>query len=471
MTQTAAAPALPAAPGRPTDREHLFTRMWAAAALAHVVGNGWQGDLLPSPNAGGLALAAVSVAALAALVRPGRVALLVLSATIVVSAVVEMPVLGNHWLLAALVSLAYLLSGGRWAGFEPAARLILLVVYSFAAFAKVNSGFTDPVVSCALYYADQTLAAVGAGPVDPTSPAGTALPWVVGAIELSVPVLLIIRRTRWFGVLLALGFHTAISLDLGQHFYDFSAVLAALFVLFLPDAWSRTACQRLRDLPGTLTAALGGVVGVLLIALVLVALVPPAVLPLATTRLPFVVWVPYAVTVIVLVLLGPRRGERLDWRPAALTWLAVALALVNGLTPWTETKTAFGYTMYSNLEAAQGRTNHELVPATLPLRSDLDRLVAVEGSTDSGLQAYADSGWLLPWPSFAVYVQQHPGLTVSYRDGVAPDGSGGRPAQITPADDLEQALGDVPWWWPWMPLRALDSQSPPRCQVEWLPAL
>jgi hypothetical protein len=31
--------------------------MWAVAALAHVIGNGWQGDLLPSPNVGGIALA------------------------------------------------------------------------------------------------------------------------------------------------------------------------------------------------------------------------------------------------------------------------------------------------------------------------------------------------------------------------------------------------------------------------------
>lgn len=470
MTQTAAAPPLPAV-GRPTDREHLFVRMWAVAALAHVIGNGFNGDLLPTPNVGGVALAAVSVAAVAALLKPGRVPLLVLSATIVVSAIVEMPVVGNHWVVAALVSLAFLLSGGRWPGFEPAARLVLLIFYSFAAFAKINGGFTDPGVSCALFYANQTLGAVGRAPVDPTSTLGMALPWVVGAIELSVPVLLLIRPTRWVGVLLAAGFHTAISLDLGQHFYDFTSVLLALFVLFLPDAWSRTASQRLRDLPPWLTSAVGGAGVALALLLVLGALVPAGVLPPVTDRLAFVVWVPYALTVIVLVLLGPRRGATLPWRPAALTWLVIALTFVNGLTPWTETKTAFGYTMYSNLEVAQGRTNHDLVPATLPLRNDLDRLVAIESSDDPGLTAYVDSGWLLPWPSFALYVQRHPGISVTYRDGTALDGSGGRQATIGPADDPEQALGPVPWWWQWMPLRAVDSQSPPRCQVAWLPAL
>ena len=115
-----------------TDRQDLFVRMWAVAALAHVVGNSYQSSLVPTPNPQGVALAVVSAAALAALIRPGRLALAVLAVAVIGSAVVEMPLLGNHWLLAALVSLAYLLSGGRWTGFEPAARLILLVFYGFA---------------------------------------------------------------------------------------------------------------------------------------------------------------------------------------------------------------------------------------------------------------------------------------------------------------------------------------------------
>ena len=470
VTQTAPAPAPPAV-GRSTDRERLFTRMWAVAALAHVVGNGWQGDVLPTPDAGGIALAAVSVAAFAALLRPGRLPLLVLSTTIVVGAIVEVPILGNHWLVAALVSLAYLLSGGRWGGFEPAARLVLLVFYSFAAFAKINEGFADPAVSCAVFYADQSLTAAGLAPLTPGGTATAVLPWLVTAIELSVPVLLIVRPTRWVGVLLALGFHSTVSFDLGQHFYDFTAVLAALFVLFLPDAWSRAATDRLRRLPAVLTAGVAGAAVALTALLVLASLVPLGALPWRTDRLAFVVWVPYAVTLIVLVLLGPRRSERLSWRPAALAWLAVALTLLNGLTPWTETKTAFGFTMYSNLEVAQGQTNHTLVPATLPLRDGLDRLVAVESSSDPGLAAYAGSGYLLPWPSFAVYVRDHPGMDVTYRDGVRLDGSAGTPAAITPGEDTAEALGPIPWWWQWMPLRAVDTQSPPRCQVAWLPAL
>ena len=454
-----------------TDRQDLFVRMWAVAALAHVVGNSHQGSLLPTPNAQGIALALVSAAALAALLRPGRLALAVLAVAIVGSAVVEMPLLGNHWLLAALVSLAYLLSGARWGGFEPAARLILLAFYGFAAFAKVNAGFFDPTVSCSVFYANESLTAAGLDALTPGSLPTSVLPWAAAAIELSVPVLLVVRRTRWFGVLLALVFHSAISLDLGQHFYDFTAVLVALFLLFLPEEWSRAAVDRVRRQPGALTSLLAGAAFALTVLVVLAALLPLSTRLALPGRLEFALWVPYAAGVIALVALGPRHTTALSWRPAAAAWLAVALTVLNGLTPWTETKTAYGFTMYANLETAQGATNHYVVPATLPLRDGFERLVAVESSTDAGLSPYAGSGLLLPWPSFAVYLDEHPSARVTYRDGVALDGSGGEPVTISGPDQVAEAIGDVPAWWRWMPLRAVYDSSPPPCQAYWLPAL
>jgi hypothetical protein len=46
------------------------------------------------------------------------------------------------------VSLSYLLTWGRWERFDPAARVVLLVFYYFAAFVKLNTGFLDPELSC-----------------------------------------------------------------------------------------------------------------------------------------------------------------------------------------------------------------------------------------------------------------------------------------------------------------------------------
>ena len=75
---------------------------------------------------------------------------------------------------------------------------------AFAAFAKLNTGFLDPSVSCGVFYANQSLSSFGLPTFDGHSHLGTLA--IVGPIltELSVPVLLAFGRTRRAGVLDAL---------------------------------------------------------------------------------------------------------------------------------------------------------------------------------------------------------------------------------------------------------------------------
>lgn len=84
--------------------QRLFARMWAAAALAHLAGNRFYGDVWPRPSAVGVALLGVGLAAVVVLARPAHRAMLVLAAAVPLSAALEAPVLSNHWLLAAAVS-------------------------------------------------------------------------------------------------------------------------------------------------------------------------------------------------------------------------------------------------------------------------------------------------------------------------------------------------------------------------------
>ena len=50
-----------------------------------------------------------------------------------------------------------------------------------------------------------------------------------------------------------------------------------------------------------------------------------------------------------------------------------AVAVLNGLTPYTEVKTGFGWNMYSNLAVVDGESNHLIVRAGLPLTGDRRR--------------------------------------------------------------------------------------------------
>ena len=64
------------------------------------------------------------------------------------------------------------------------------------------------------------------------------------AVELSIPVLLVVRRTRHVGVVVGLLFHGVLAIDRTHQFFDFSSVLAALFILFLPPSAGEWVAER-----------------------------------------------------------------------------------------------------------------------------------------------------------------------------------------------------------------------------------
>jgi hypothetical protein len=397
--------------------------------------------------------------------RPNRRLLVAASALVMASVVLEMPVTGNHWLLAGLVSVAILVTGGHPSTLFPTARTVLLVFYAFAAFAKLNSGFFDPSVSCAVFYANQWLEGFGLGPMEASSAAATGAIWGTVLIESAVPVLLMVRSLRSWGVVVGTLFHTVISFDLNQHFFDFTSVLLPLFFLFAPtvmvqridQSWSGVpAWARRLVIAGFLT--LGG------------AMVVAAVLPLTSstaalvTAVPFVLWVPFGIWWGVVLVLALAPGEKVGWSLRPLAALVVAVTFLNGLTPYTEIKTGYGFNMYANLLTAAGESNHLLVRETVPLRGGYEDPVAIVASSDQGLLGYREAGYLIAFPEFRRYLVTYPEISVTYtRAGVL--------YEIPRVADSPALSAPVPFWWRYFPLRAVDTQRPPRCQDVFLNAL
>src|SRR5690606_25004079 len=77
--------------------------------------------------------------------------------------------------------------------------------------------------------------------------------------------------------------------------------------------------------------------------------------------------------------------------PPAWLWLVPALAALNGLTPYLEVKTAYGWNMYSNLSMVDGKSNHFVFRAGLPLTDEQSDVVEITSSPDPRLQFYADN--------------------------------------------------------------------------------
>ncbi|GAA3228566.1 hypothetical protein [Actinocorallia longicatena] len=411
----------------------LFAGSWAVAALLHVWAHPASAGFTAAPTWTGLVHVLLAFAALAVLLSPGRRdRLVVLCGLQVLSAAMELPRLGNHWLLAALVSAAVVTTRD----FAAPARLVLLTAYSFMAFSKLNTGFLDPAVSCGRFFADELGSSYGL----PTPGTG-AVPYLTAAVECAIPVLLLVRRTRAAGVLLGLAFHGLISLDRTHLFTDFSAVLYALFPLFLAGVPDRR--------PRTLLAAAGLLVGFGLWTF-----------PGEWARSAGLLWWLVAAVPVAAAAVRHRAPAALG-RPHRGLMVLPVLALLNGLTPYLEVKTAFGWNMYANLRTVAGRSNHLLVPATLPLSGAQRHLVEVISSGDPALGEYAATGYLLAVPQLRAYARIRPGSDLTYRL----DGAEHHASRLAGDPVLGRPL---PWWRErLLPLRAVDPGPGPRCQSGW----
>lgn len=439
-----------------------FARTFGLAVVAHLAGNpvGWREDDLGGSPTLVVVSAALGVLALVLLAHPHRHVLAATALLTLVSLWCELPITGNHWLLMGFIAVATLIALARadpWAWLSIAGRWILLGFYCFAAFAKLNTGFLDPSVSCGVFYAKQSLDSFGLPTFDDGSLLGTVL--VVGTVttEMSVPVLLAFTRTRRAGVLLALVFHSLISLDFAQHFYDFTAALVVLLCLFLPEVTTSGLDARAARRSGLRTVALAAAATV-----VAASMLPPSVASVAVIKLVgFGTWVLFCSWLIVRIFADRLGPAPLPMRlRGAAAWVLVAVVVANGLTPYLELKTALGFNMYANLVTVAGDSNHLVVQRTLHLSDVQDDLLEVTQSSDEGLRVYIERGYLVPERNLLDYLARHPGVEVVVRDT-----TGTR--TLTSSDGVRIPLLSRKL----LTFRSVDAQSPPRCQDVWLPAL
>jgi hypothetical protein len=461
----------------------LFAVMWALAALWHVLGNTFVGSPLTH---GAVVLTAAFV-----LWRPASTgALTALAAASLVSVWDEAPVLGNHWLLVGFVDLVVLMAAGvaaarrRWGDpadladrLLPAARLSLLGFYAFASVAKLNSAFFDRTTSCAVYYFRESTSSLGLAGLQAGGAGWVEWPVIVATVlvELSIPVLLVVRRTRHLGVVVGLVFHGVLALDRSHQFFDFSSVLAALFVLFLPASAGEWVAERvgsvrarlaLRDerLPRAVHQALAALPAGIALLVALDEVAPRRALDLGWWP-----WQLYALACAAATVryLRQRRPapEPGALRPHHVAFLLVPLLVVaNGLTPYTEVKTGYGWNMYANLRTVDGDSNHFVVRRTLPLTDEQADLVRIISSDDPGLDAYGDRGYALTWTQLRSYLADHPDVRITYARG-------SERVALRRADDRPELVAPVPLWREKLLLfRAVDLGEPERCVPVFGPA-
>lgn len=485
---TRPAPALGHTPGN--TRWRWFVALWALSLLFHLANVGFTSRMFVSPIGASWWGIGIAVLALVLLVRPDRLfPLALVSLAVPVLAWLEAPVMGNHWLVVTLVSLgvvgATLHSAVRGRSpeavdttrvLEPVARGVFFVFYSFTALSKVNRGFLDPIVSCGTFFTDETARSIGWDSLDTAgSPFwGRVVVTAIIVVELSVVALLIIRRTRVLGVFVAVVFHGIIGLDGLHSFADFSSLVYALLMLFLPADFFTAVSARLG---GFARLASRSVRYACATSLVLVLAIRGSSLSGFWADFPAdardTVWRVFSLGLAVVVgwYLVSRRRMDVDRKESitvvpATRWLLVVplLAFLNGMTPYVGVKTTYSWNMYSNLVTAPGYENGLLIPTAWRWTDRQDDLVAVLSSSDPGLNIYAEERYLLTFTALRAYTSTRPDARLVYARGrtiIEVPSTRADPVLSRPVGGWERRL---------FAYRAVDSGVPARCQPYFLPA-
>jgi predicted DCC family thiol-disulfide oxidoreductase YuxK len=367
-------------------RREIFTTLFALYSVFHSF---YYGLAYGRPT---WDLALLFIVSAIALIRPDRTAaLFAMALTGAISGILQMPTHSNHALLALLVSLAYLVSvtiaavrneapARIFERFAPAGCGLLIVMYFFGIFHKINADFLDPVTSCAMTLWREMpapLADLGGPLIENGAIYGTFI--VEGLIAIGI----MIRKTRHIAVAAGMAFHLLLSLSNYAMYIAFSTLTVALHALFLNEVAARaildspllTAIRRKAREPvyWMLIVSSLGLIGTLalvgryseasLVAFLLVLPLCYAILRYGAKAGPY-----------------PRRGM-------AMAGIFAALYFANCMMPYIGLKTAQSGNMFANLRLEAGVSNHLIFSADRRPFGYLDDIAFIKGQ-ELGLPYY-----------------------------------------------------------------------------------
>ncbi len=350
-----------------------------------------------------------------------------------------MPSVDNHWFFAAAIDVALIAATLTWlvrrrrlapldddwyAIAAPVVRLIVLSMYAFAVFHKLNWGFLDPETSCGVHFYQRlgrTPLAPGL-PTELTEAQGGAIVGAVLAVEAAIPLLLAGRRTWFLGIGLGIAFH----LSTGMFMRHFPSLMYALYWVFVPlevqrrwlstvDRWLRRCTWgRMGFVAATVMHAMVWSTASIIVHEVLTASGMSRRAPESGYWWVLRGWNACVVTAalvsaVAFVRIGgavPHPAGRFSVRPRWLIGIVLGFGL-NCLSPYLGLKTSTSVAMWSNLVVTGGVSNHVLIGPraieTFDFTSDVVRLVAVN---DKKLLERVRTKARIPWITFRAEVRR-----------------------------------------------------------------
>jgi hypothetical protein len=347
------------------------------------------------------------VTALVAAVFPDRTwALLTFSIGQLGAIGIRFPFVADHLVMELFLNLSivaayiYLAVGARslrvttadiFALFSPVGRWLLIIMYFYGTFHKINPGFMSLESSCAVPF-------VAGFPLPAALLAQEWTQWaaIYGTliVESIAMVLLLSARTKYVGMLLGMSFHFVIGISKFGTMAHFSAFAMGLHTLFLPSSFGSrisnlSLVPRFLKDPGRIR----------LITIVIVALQLVFALHLGITRQGFLVNSLYALFGLSLLYFVLRHGQmRPGDAPYRLRSPLTVLNLIpvwfflHCMSPYVGLGTGGTAAMFSGLRTEGGISNHYIIRKPIRLFHYQDDIVYIEAAQNNSLKAAMRDG-------------------------------------------------------------------------------
>jgi hypothetical protein len=459
----------------------VFVWLFAVSAIWHytssgseIVGYWMHYDPLVTP----LIFLSIATAFVAAIYPDRTAALLVMSAGQLIANYFRYPFVADHLVMEIFLNLSIMLSycylafrrrsfkvttSEMFELFSPVGRWLLMTMYLFGTFHKINPGFMSVASSCAVPFIDGfPVYASRLGQVWPQYAAiyGTLI------LEATAMFLLLSARTKYFGMLLGMSFHFIIGISSYGTLAHFSAFALALHVLFVPSSFG----ERIYQEP-LIPAFLKTDSAFKVLTVILIALQIGLAFHLMKTHQGYLVNSLFAVYGVALLFLVFKHGQIRDSdAPYRLKSPFMALNLVpiwfllHCMSPYVGLGTGGTMAMFSGLRTEGGISNHYIITKPIPLFSYQDKIVYIEEASNPSMQAAADDEQGIVMFDFQRHIMQRENIMLPIRLRV-----GDVSYAITDPESFAAFANEHFTEQSWlerkyMSFRLVDSPTPDRCR-------
>jgi len=404
-----------------SDFFRIFAFIWGIYVIFHFIYLIYYSPaLVPSPIT--LSWVNVGLAFLVVLNTHSKPLFLVLVASQLTELWLLMPFASNHSIIQFFFGLIFIATAAKsllsdktlnqWdISFAQGGRYLLIIMYIFGIFHKINAGFLNPETSCAVAlwqtYMFPEL-------IKDALWAHYSAIYATFIIEGGVLLGLLFHKTRYWAMVIGIAFHLFLAFSSFAFYPTFSLLSVALHFLFLPPGTLKrfkasSTYERLKPIRENFAVFLVLYSGMLYYAAKHDSLILLIIL-FCFIGFP---------TLLFAYLFGREKlttRSNYVWPPQIMPTFIAMLFFINCAMPYAGLKTQQTLNMFSNLHLENGRSNHLIFKNAPTLFDYLEGSVKI---TRYSLKSHPEASLALP-PYEPVYhdllaaLKDNPNLTASY---------------------------------------------------------